>query len=151
MAYNRTVDFSKLSQELNRLSRTVQSWNPIFKKTVDSALAEVGNTIRTRIIKSMQQTKKASWFYMRGKKKHHPSAPGSPPAIDSGELIRSILFDHGFMKIEIGADMGAPYAEVLETGNKKGTLKARPWLQPAVDAETPGAIDLLIKRIKENI
>ena len=140
-----------MSPEIKRLARETSLWDVKFKKSIDNTLVEIANKVRSRIILSMQQTTKANWFYMRGKKKHHPSAPGHPPAIDSGELIRSITFDARNLQVEIGATTGAPYAEVLETGNKKGTLKARPWLQPAIDAETPDAISLLIRRLQEKI
>ena len=82
----------------------------------------------------------------RGKKSfHRPSAPGSPPAIDTGVLRASIshkvkttgLNVNGFVgsdidKIRSKADAGTDveYGFYLEVGTKN--MLARPWLRPAL-------------------
>jgi HK97 gp10 family phage protein len=139
------VDLKKASPLLFKIAKKMDSWSDDFKKDVTKEMIVGVNAIRSRIIQSVQKTKRASWFYMRGGKKHFPSAPGHAPAMDTGEFVRSITMDTGPLKVEVGADMGAPYAEHLEEGTK--FMKARPWLHPAVEAETPRLINNLIKRI----
>jgi len=117
-------------------------------KIADSVFDELvigANDIRNRIIKSMENTRTAPWWYSRGGKRHYPSAPGNPPAIDSGELVSRIITDVRDDEIEVGAAAGAPYAEALEfgtfgkasgrSGSRTGIMAPRPFLFPAVEAE----------------
>lgn len=138
------------SKELNKLNRKLAK---VGKELIETAiripdeitreLAIGANDIRNTILRSMTGTKKAPWFYWRGKKpgrkKHNPSAPGEPPAVDSGELIRSIMFDVREMEIELGSKAGAPYSEDLEEGTEK--MDARPWLGPAVEKHEKDIVD----------
>jgi len=98
----------------------------------------------------MRNTPKTGRHYKRGKKTHIASSPGNPPAIDSGELLRSIMFDVRKMEIEVGVEGGAPYAEYLETGTFKVTaesitptelIESRPFLNPAVEKHHKEIID----------
>ena len=89
------------------------------------------NNIRNRIIRSMQDTRRAPWFYKRGTKRHYPSAPSNAPAIDSGELVSRIVTDVRVDEAEVGVEAGAPYAEFLEDTQKLN----RPFILPAVEAE----------------
>jgi len=107
--------------------------------TVSDELYIGANDIRTRIIKGMQKTEKAPWFYLRRKKpnqkKHYPSAPGQFPAIDSGELISRVVADNRDSEIEVGIEAGAPYAVFLEEGTDK--MEPRPFLQIATKVKMP--------------
>ena len=107
------------------------------------------NALRNTAIKSMQNTNRASWFYKRGSKVHHPSAPGSPPAIDTGDLIKSLIVDVRKDAVEFGATDAAPHGVLLEKGTKR--MAARPWLNPAVEKEMPGIMTDVNNLIKEMI
>lgn len=78
----------------------------------------------------------------KGKRpKHRASAPGKPPASDSGRLLGSVevdIRDNGF-KALIGTALD--YGRFLEFGTKK--MEARPWLNPAFKRN--------IRRIETNI
>ncbi len=139
------------SKELNKLNRKL---NKIGEGLVEAAmevpdeitreLAIGANDIRNTILRSMQSTTRAPWFYWRGKKpgrkKHHPSVPGNPPAIDSGDLIKSILFDVRKMEIEVGSIIiKPPYPRFLEESTEK--MEARPWLNPAVEKHEKDIVD----------
>jgi len=110
------------------------------------------NDIRSAIIKGMQRTQKAPWFYLRGKKpnrkKHYPSAPGEMPAIDSGELISRIVADQRNMEAEVGVEAGAPYSIFLEEGTDD--MEARPFLQPTVDEKAPKIENNIMKAIERS-
>lgn len=101
------------------------------------------NRIRNRMINAMRRTPKTGKKYKRGKKWHIASSAGNAPAVDTGQLLRSITMDDRLDAIEVGVKSGAPYAEWLETGTKDGKIKPRPFLGPAVNAEE--------QRIKERI
>ncbi len=122
----------------------------IYKGIMD-VFDEGGERIRNRIVKSMTNTSRASYYYPKpGGKKHFPSLPFNPPAVDTGELRRSIfsLTDRGAGTVEVGATVGAPYAEFLELGTSD--MDERPFLMPAVEEETP-SIQRDVDRIMDKI
>ncbi len=125
----RVVDFKEGNEVIKNVARNWRNYNKEFKNDMEDILIAGAIDIREYIIESMRITPKASYGFKRGDKTHYPSKKGNPPAIDSGELVRSITFDARKFVVEIGADKGAPYAKILE--DKKG--KNRPWLQPAID------------------
>lgn len=111
---------------------------------VNRAMVIEGNNLRNYIIESMRNTPRTLVYVTKGYSKnkknrivHHPSVPGFPPAIDSGELIRSILYDVDNMTLRVGAIAGTivgsgrkSYAYIHEL---RETVKyRRPWLKPAV-------------------
>jgi len=145
------------SKELDKLNKKLDKIaGKLFKKVdkipdaITQRLGEGAIDIRSTIIMSMRNTPKTGKHYKRGKKKHIASFPGNPPAIDSGELVRSIMFDVRKMEIEIGVEGGAPYAEYLETGTFKITgesitptelIEPRPFLNPAIEKHHKEIID----------
>lgn len=82
--------------------------------------------------------------YKRGKKIHKASAPGRPPARDTGTLASSVSYEvsrRGFnIQGRVGPDLGKirmrsrhtepDYGSYLELGTSR--MKARPWLKPAL-------------------
>jgi hypothetical protein len=138
-------ELEKLNKKLARIGRDLIKQADKFPNAVTQELVIGANKIRNTIINSMRSTKRAPWYYTSGKTKvkHHPSLPYNPPAVDTGELIRSIMFDAREMEVEIGTFGGAPYGKWLETGTKDGKLKPRPWLDPAVQEHA----DDIVKRI----
>jgi HK97 gp10 family phage protein len=146
----KTVDIREMSSELRKLAQEFNGFGWHLHKIVLEELVIGLNAIRTAIIRGMKGTPRATHFYIRGGKKHHPSSPNNFPAIDSGELIRSIVMDvqqtKTNSKVYIGADTGAPYAKYLEEGTPK--MLPRPWLEPTVEAHTQRIVNRLITRIK---
>jgi HK97 gp10 family phage protein len=75
-------------------------------------------------------------WYERGsgkrRKKHYASRPGSPPAVDTGDLKKSVrheVIQRGDEVVGfVGSDL--PYALPLETGTKN--MEPRPFLRPAL-------------------
>lgn len=84
---------------------------------------------RNTVLKAMRNTPRiAGREYKRGGKMHNPSAPGNPPAIDSGNLVAMITIQR---TNEGGRfDSGAPYAGYLEMGTKY--MAARPVYNPTL-------------------
>jgi len=71
-------------------------------------------------------------------KKHVPSAPGSPPAVDTGRLRASITHELGDDSGDLVGRVGTnvTYAKHLELGTSE--MAARPFLRPALDAVRGG-------------
>jgi HK97 gp10 family phage protein len=101
------------------------------------------------MITSMRATPKTGRKYKRGRKIHIASSPNKPPAIDTGQLIRSITMDDRLREVEVGATSGAPYASYLEEGTKR--MKKRPFLLPAVEKEMPKVQFRIRQRVRKII
>lgn len=135
------------SKELTRLNKKLDNIGAnLFKVATEvpvditRELALGANQIRNTIILSMRNTPQTGKIYKRGKKQHIASSPGNPPAIDSGDLLKSILFDVRDMEVEVGSIIDVPpYPTYLEEGTSK--MKARPWLAPAVEKHEKEIID----------
>jgi len=149
------------SEALTRLNRKLGKIGDDLNKAAEKIPGEIAkrlhigaNDIRNTIILSMRNTKRGKRFYWRSKgrkvkksgtgflksaKRHYSSAPGEPPAIDYGGLIRTIMFDVRGMEMEVGSKAGAPYSEFLEFGTPK--MEARPWLNPAVEKHEKEILD----------
>ena len=118
MKFN-SIEIKKFNKELAKVEKNLTSFD--ISKEVENVLHEGGSDIRNTISLSMQQTKRAPWYYQKGRKKHFPSLPGHPPAIDSGELLRSLMFDVNKFQLRVGVFGGAPYAKDLEKKAKGST------------------------------
>lgn len=82
-------------------------------------------------MKSSMQGQGHGAVYMHGGVMHQASAPGDPPAIDTGNLVNSIHNEpgkEGEMKSVVYID--AEYAGYLEYGTTR--MAARPYVAPAV-------------------
>jgi len=114
---------------------------------IKNALIEGAMDIRNTMISSMRDTPKTGRAYRRGGKIHIASSPYNPPAIDTGELVRSITMEARAKEVEVGAESGAPYAKFLEGGSfskpggrsgaMRGRMLPRPFMQPALDKHLP--------------
>lgn len=150
----RVTDTSRTMQKINRdLSKIGRE---LIKNAsrVEGAVARVltiqGNAMRNHIIESMRKSPPdTAVIYRKGKNRniiHHPSMPGNPPRVDSGELVRSILFDVERYSLEIGVAGGGIYGKWLEEGTSK--MKARPWLEPAAKIFEAQILDGVSKAIE---
>lgn len=134
-------NLTQLNKELAEIGKHLSDLEADIPAAVSKELAIGAIDIRNTIIKSMRDTPKTGKHYRRGKggKVHITSSPGNPPAIDYGELVRSIMFDLRDMEVEIGSIGGAPYSVFLEEGTDK--MGARPWLAPAVEEHRQSIVD----------
>ena len=124
--------------ELKRLGATPAK----IEKAIGDELITTANVIRNHIIKSFAK-KKTGIFYKRTKKNilYQSSAPWEPPAVDTGDLKKSIKMDvrrMGLldrMEVEVGSNLKGKHGKYpifLEFGTKN--MEPRPWLRPAFDA-----------------
>jgi len=60
----------------------------------------------------------------------NPSAPGQPPAVQTGNLFRSIRSVPGVGSVEREVEAGAEYAGFLEYGTSR--MAPRPFMEPAI-------------------
>lgn len=151
----RTRNLDELNRKLRNISNQFKKGSLKKTKEIQQLLFSYGNDMRNHIITAMRNTTRAPWSYKRTKsgKRHHPSMPGGFPAVDSGEAIRAIAFDVSTnfkgVKLEFGANSGAPYLKFLEEGTDK--MDARPWMEPTVDEFGDKIAGDLEKLVPDNV
>ena len=128
----------ELNKKLDKIGKKLVNVVEEVPTAVTQELAIGANDIRNTIINSMMREKKTGLPYRRGKNIHIASAPGEAPAVDFGELVRSIMFDVREMEVEVGNEAGAPYGVFLEKGTEH--IEPRPWLEPAVNEHFAGIL-----------
>ncbi len=128
----RTFDISIKPDEA-RVEVALKGFNQQALDAVHFRLVQGANNIRNKMINRMRRTPKTGKRYKRGKRWHIASSPGNAPAVDTGQLIRSIVMDERIDEIEVGVKSGAPYAIYLEDPD----VLNRPSLTPAVNDEVP--------------
>ena len=74
---------------------------------------------------------------------HRASAPGQPPAVDTGALIGSIHVEFPDEDTSLIV-ANTPYAAALEFGRDDGSIQERPFMRPGFANAKP-AIDVLMK------
>lgn len=141
----REITFRELGQKAQR---------KLGSHAVDNIMAELiagANDIRNDIILSMRNTPKTGKLYSKGYKNkkgktamHRSSSPGNPPAVDTGDLLRSIIVDARHTEVEVGSIItNPPYPKWLEDGTAR--MAARPWLDPVVRRQAP-RIHMAVRR-----
>lgn len=80
--------------------------------------------------KAAQGTGAKGAIYKRGSRTHTASAPGAPPAVDTG-TYRNSIHSYPLSGDTWGVSDGVGYGVMLEFGTRK--MAARPSLQPAMD------------------
>ena len=118
---------------------------PHVEDELNKTIALCCDKVRSDIQYSMSHTEinTAVSYYTNNKTKaHHPSMPGSPPAVDTGNLKESVRYEvHGEGKEVYGivgtTQKDADYGRYLEYGTTKGGwggkgMPPRPWLRPAM-------------------
>lgn len=101
-----------------------------------SAVVDGAEAIKGNAIKKILTGAKTGRIYRRRGVLHQASAPGEPPANDTGRLVQSGRTE--FDKEDIAADVvfGTKYAAALEFGRLDGTIAARPYARPALKEES---------------
>ena len=116
-----------------------------FSKALEKKVKDVdANSVRfvrvtcqevERTAKSIMRDSPVNMAVSYGKKKHHPSFAGNPPAPDTGALMRSVTHsvenENGQAVGYVGSILSNPdYPRYLEYGTSK--MKPRPWLKTAL-------------------
>lgn len=91
---------------------------------------QVGNGIVAEMKRIMALPKTGRTYRKKGGVLHVASAPGQPPAMDTGNLTNSISMQM-IGPLQGRVNINAEYAAYLEYGTVR--MAARPYLQPAID------------------
>lgn len=101
------------------------------RQAVQEEVARAALIIETNAKNLIRKKPKTGRIYKRGNIIHQASAPGEPPATDTGRLLSSI--QHRIVKNGFEAYVGTnvEYGKFLEKGTKN--MDPRPWLIVAVE------------------
>lgn len=101
-----------------------------YPDKVNEFLRAAAQDVVTDIKLYIQQSEPAGRTYLRGRVAHTASAPGQPPAIDTGALINSLSWYQDTPTRMIVHD-GVEYGYGLEMGRDK--VAPRPFVNPVID------------------
>lgn len=124
-------DFDRQLLDFQRaLERQAKQAQADSRKFVTKSCAEIERTAKT-IMRDSPTNPDVSY----GKKGHHPSYAGNPPAPDSGNLMRSITHSVEVKGGQVVGEVGSiihdsDYPKYLEYGTSK--MKPRPWLSASL-------------------
>lgn len=109
-------------------------------------LSDVGVLVSNRVKKNLSQ-KGTGRLYQRGGVIHQASAPGQPPAVDTGRLRSSYTWRTGedFRGVYVEVGTNVVYAPWLEFGTRY--MQARPHLRPAIDELTNQIVALIVRGV----
>lgn len=86
--------------------------------------------VRNEALRLILQTAKTGTLYRMHGVVHRASAPGEPPASDTGRLVNSITTAYDEPKLSGVVSANTEYAPYLEYGTSK--MEARPFMRPAL-------------------
>lgn len=94
-------------------------------------VAAAAEDVRGEAIRLILETTKSGRVYVRRSTTHQASAPGEPPASDTGRLVNSIRVDPSRLDQLVATVVaGTGYAAHLEYGTAR--MAARPFMRPAL-------------------
>ena len=131
-----------LNVEAN-ISKFTKESKQLLKQAVFKGVADVEKDAKT----SIQRGGKSGFVYQRynPRRTHKASAPGQPPASDTGNLVSQI------MSVADGkntlVESRAEYSKFLEFGTSK--MLPRPFLFPASEKSTKKIVQVLIQKLNK--
>lgn len=124
-----TSNYSAAMKAANYISKVITARSAAYM----AACNEAGEEVRNEVVRELSH---AGGGRVYGR--HRASAPGSPPAPDTGTLRNSIyvqIQSAGPIRKVIKVGTRVPYATFLEYGTSK--MRPRPFMRPAVARAAP--------------
>lgn len=126
--------------ELSKFSEFLKNKTSNIYDNLAKAIELCGKKVSDDIKYSMDHTEvntEISYYTNNKTKPHHPSLPGNPPAVDTGNLKNSIRYEVYKNGKEVYGIVGSTqkdpdYGVYLEYGTSDGRIAPRPWLRPAM-------------------
>lgn len=106
-----------------------------LRQAVMQAVAQGTEDVRNEAIELIRSSPASGEVYHRRGVTHKASAPGEPPATDTGHLVNSITTKYNPSELSGQVIVGAGYGPYLEFGT--ATMEPRPFLRPALEKASP--------------
>lgn len=103
-----------------------------LRDKADEACGSTAKAIEGKMKMAIMDTRKTGRIYRFGKVIHQASAPGEPPATDTGNLVNSINSEKVRQMLH-RVNVHAEYGPYLEYGTSR--MSPRPFLNPAFEDE----------------
>lgn len=115
------------------------TWNPqVSTEAVRQAalrgVIKGANIVRDEILRLIQQTPHTGLIYRRRGVTHQASAPGEPPASDTGNLVQNVTIEIDAHNLKATITSNAEYADALEFGTTK--MEPRPYMRVGLENKT---------------
>lgn len=136
---------------LDEINRNLRQFGVNANRETANIVSAIAQEVRTTAIRSIQRGPHTGRVYERApgsnlSSTHQASAPGDPPATDTGTLANSIATRRtGPMSASVGT--GIQYGAYLEYGTQ--SIEARPWLEPALRSSVKSARKRLDNLVNE--
>lgn len=126
---------AKTKQQIDAAIKKLKKTHKQLTSNIGQAVADVCLKVQNECQMGMTNTN-VNNEVSYGKRNHHPSLPGEYPAVDYGDLRRSITIEveenDDTAKGRVGSVItNPPYPTYLEYGTSR--MKPRPWLRPSVE------------------
>lgn len=105
----------------------------IIRRAAARGVFRGGQLVRTHAVRSILGGAKSGRIYVRRGIAHQASAPGEPPASDTGRLANSIDVKLDAVRVVATVSASTRYAAFLEYGTQK--MAPRPFMRPALAAQ----------------
>lgn len=116
-----------------------------YERAAKLAVFQGTALVRNTVIDMLQRYPKTGALYKKGGKTHRASAPGEPPATDTGFLVRNVYSNIDSDGLGGSVESRAPYSSYLEFGT--ATMAARPFMFRALEINKP-KIRALFKKLR---
>jgi len=127
--------------------RNKDEWIKKKKDQLAQALTESALVVQAEARQSILKGPKTGRVYVRrGRIRHRASAPGQPPASDTGTLARSIVIDVDKDKMTASVGSNVKYAPFLELGTSR--MAARPFLKRALEVKRTQIVKIIQARLR---
>jgi len=140
----------KIDVKISGLAVFIRNKDEWIKKKRDQlaqALTESALVVQAEARQSILKGPKTGRVYVRrGRIRHRASAPGQPPASDTGTLARSIVIDVDKDKMTASVGSNVKYAPFLELGTSR--MAARPFLKRALEVKRTQIVKIIQARLR---
>ncbi len=127
--------------------RNKDEWIKKKREQLIQALTESAVVVQSEARQSILKGPKTGRIYLRRRRiKHRASAPGEPPASDTGTLVRSIVIDVDKSKFTASVGSNVKYAPFLEQGTSR--MAARPFLVRALERKRSQIVKIIQARLR---
>jgi len=119
-----------------------------YERNAKQVVARAAALVHATAVQSITDGNKSGETYEKynPRRTHRASAAGEPPAADTGYLHSNIFMDIDSDGLGASVESRAEYSAYLEFGT--ADLAARPFMQPAVEANRRAIRDLAVRMMR---